>query len=77
MRDSIAVRPRGRRVGKSQRVTATATMSPVIENKPSCAKPVKVENSMALKPATDVSTPSRSVGQMRASVSAGWLPGAV
>ena len=39
-----------------------------MENSPSCARPGKPDSSMAEKPQIDVSTPSRSVGQMRASV---------
>ena len=55
----------GSSAGSTQRVTATATSSPAMENRPSCASPVKPENSIALKPQIEVSTPRRSVGQMR------------
>ena len=34
-------------------------------NRPSWAKPVKLDSSMALKPQTEVSMPRRSVDQMR------------
>ncbi len=44
-------------------------------NSPSCASPLKPENSIALKPQTEVSTPSRSVGQIRFSVSRGASSG--
>ncbi len=37
-------------------------------NSPSCAKPSKLDSSIAEKPQIEVSTPSRSVGQMRARV---------
>ena len=40
----------------------------MIVNSPSCAKPSKLDSSMAEKPQIEVSTPSRSVGQMRAIV---------
>jgi hypothetical protein len=46
-------------------------------NRPSWAKPVKLDSSMALKPHTEVSMPRRKVGQMRGSVAAGAAPGAV
>ena len=75
--DLSVVKWLGSNVGRTQRVTLTAMMSPAMENRPSWAKPVKLENSMALKPAMEVRTPRRNVGQMRASVRSGELPGAV
>ena len=68
---------RGSAAGRIQRVTEAAATRPVIENSPSCANPSKLENSMAPKPASDVRTPRRKVGQMRVSVLSGELPGAV
>jgi hypothetical protein len=68
---------RASKAGNTQRVTATATRSPVIEKRPSCTNPVKVENSIALKPQIETSTPSCKVGQMRGKVASGDVPGAV
>jgi hypothetical protein len=48
-----------------------------MENNPSCASPVKPENSIALNPQMEVSTPSRIVGQIRSSAWCGAMPGAV
>ena len=61
----------GSNAGKTNRVTASATSSPTIVNSPNWAKPVKLENNMALKPQTDVSMPSRRVGPMWRSVATG------
>jgi hypothetical protein len=36
-----------------------------MENTPSCASPGKPENTSAAKPHTEVSNPSRTVGQFR------------
>ncbi len=67
----------GSSVGRTQRVTLTAITRPAMEKRPSWAKPVKLENSMALNPAIEVSTPRRKVGQIRVSVLSGDVPGAV
>ena len=70
----LAKNPRGTKCGSTKRVVAAAPMSPVMENSPNCAKPVKLENSMALNPAMEVSAPKRKVGQMRRSVSLACSP---
>src|SRR5271167_2445386 len=67
----------GNSAGSTNRVTASATASPTMVKSPSWAKPVKLENNIAPKPHTDVSIPSRIVGQIRVSVAEGSLPGAV
>jgi hypothetical protein len=46
-------------------------------NSPSCANPSKLDSSIAEKPQIEVSTPNRSVGQMRAIVASTGLSGAV
>ncbi len=46
-------------------------------NRPSWAKPVKLDSNIALKPHMEVSMPRRRVGQMRGRVAAGSAPGAV
>ena len=52
-------------------------ISPAMENSPNCASPGKPDSSMAPKPQMDVSNPNRNVGQMRASVSSGVVPGVI
>ena len=61
-----AKNPSGTRQGSTKRVTKAAVTSPAMENSPSCAKPVKLDPSMAANPAMEVRAPSRKVGQMRA-----------
>lgn len=55
-----------RRCGSTKRVTSAAAVSPTIEYSPSCTRPGNPENSIDAKPHTDVSTPSRIVGQYAA-----------
>jgi hypothetical protein len=73
---TFGANPCGSSAGSTQRVAATATTSPVIENSPNWASPVNPENSIALKPRIEVSTPRRSVGHIRSSAARGGTPGA-
>ena len=53
----------GNRDGSTKRVTSAAAMSPVTENSPSWASPGKADGNSEAKPNTEVSVPSRTVGQ--------------
>ena len=57
----------GSRFGNTKRVTVAATIRPVIEYRPSCARPGNPEKSSDAKPNTEVSTPSR-IGRDNAAV---------
>jgi hypothetical protein len=55
--------PSGASTGSTKRATSAAAIRPASEKTPSCARPGKPENTRAAKPQTEVSRPSRTVGQ--------------
>ena len=56
--------PSGAITGKTKRVVAAAASRPASENTPSWARPGKPAKTSAAKPISDVSRPSRTVGQL-------------
>ena len=56
--------PSGAITGKTKRVVAAAASRPAIENTPSWARPGKPAKTSAAKPISEVTRPSRTVGQL-------------